>query len=125
MRQPVLTSLRGADGRRLAAALACLMLIVGLISGLHIGSALGGETTGVFCGHAAGGPSDGQPASGRADLCCVAGCLAHAPALDAPPPAVAAPKLAGGIAITGPALSSPVRGTVLINRRQRGPPSLA
>jgi hypothetical protein len=128
MRRTILTTLSGAEGRPLAAALACLLLLAALIGGAHTGAMAASDGSGrvalVLCSHDANG-SGQQPADPRADLCCVAGCLAHAPALDAPPPSVTAPKLAGGITITGPALPSPVRGTVLINHRQRGPPSFA
>ena len=123
MRRTFFTRMRSADSRGLAVALACLMLVVALIGGVHAGSASGGQATAVLCGHTAGGPSGG-PAPGQDDLCCIAG-LAHAPALDTPPPSVIAPKLAGGITITAAALPPLVRGTVLFSHRQRGPPSFA
>jgi hypothetical protein len=125
MRRTFFTSLRSADSRGLATALAFLMLVVALIGGVHAGAAAGGEATAVLCGHTAGGPSGGQPATNHDHLCCVAGCLAHAPALDAPPPAVAGPRPTGGIAIAAVPPQLPARGGAISNHRQRGPPSLA
>lgn len=125
MRRTFFTRMRSADSRGLAVALACLMLVVALIGGVHAGSASTGDAIAVLCGHTASGPSGGQPATGHDDLCCVAGCLAHAPALDTPPPSVAAPTLAGGITITAAALPPLIRGTVFFIHRQRGPPSFA
>jgi hypothetical protein len=125
MRRTFFTNLRSADSRGLATALACLMLVVALIGGVHAGAASGGETTAVLCAHTAGGASGGQPATGHDDLCCVAGCLAHAPVLDTPPPSLAGPKLAGGIAIAAIPLLSSTHRDILSDHRPRGPPSFA
>lgn len=125
MRRTFFTNLRSADSRGLATALACLMLVVALIGGVHTGAALGGEATAVLCGHTAGGASGGQPATGHEDLCCVAGCLAQSPALDTPPLSLAGPKLAGGIVIAAAPAPSLARGDAISNHRQRGPPSFA
>jgi len=125
MRQTNMTRLRGADGRGLATALACLMLVVALIGGVHTGRAAGGEATAALCGHTAGGAAGGQPATGHDDLCCVAGCLAHAPALDTPAPSVAGPRLAGGITIAAIPLLSSTHRDIVSDHRPRGPPSFA
>lgn len=101
------------------------MLVVALIGGVHAGSASGGQAAAVLCGHGTSGPAGEQPATNHDDPCCVAGSLTHGPALDTPPPSVAAPTLAGGTTITAAALPSLVRGTVLFSHRQRGPPSFA
>jgi hypothetical protein len=126
MRPSMPTMLRRAESRGLAAVLACLMLAVALIGGAHIGAMAadsGAAETAALCSHAGGnGP---QPADPRADLCCVAGCLAHAPALDAPPPAVPAPTAAGRFMAVAAATATPVRHRTPGAHPPRGPPSLA
>jgi len=112
----------------MAAALASLMLLATLIGGVHIGAMAAAESAGrvpfVLCSHEANG-SGQQPADPRADLCCVAGCLAHAPALAAPPPLVSQPALAGSVAAAATPVSASVRAEAYRDYRPRGPPSLA
>jgi hypothetical protein len=121
----MLTALRGTDGRRLAAALACLMLVVALLGGFHTGMALAADGNAAFCGHAASGPGGGLPADRAADPCCAAGYLSYVPALDTPPPGLAGPRLAGGVPIAPARARSRVRDSVFSNYRPRGPPSFA
>ncbi len=128
MRQTILTRLRATEGRPLAAALACLLLLATLIGGVHTGAMAaaesGDQVAFLLCSHDAK-DSRQQPADPRADLCCVAGCLAHAPALAAPPPLLPEPALAGGVAIAVMPAAIFARAETHRDHRPRGPPSLA
>ncbi len=118
----LLAILRGSDGRSLAIALACLLVVSSLIGGVQAGAAAN-AATGVLCtlGDATGGEA---PPADHPEPCCIAGCLSPAPILAATPAALSAPAdksvdvlrpLAGAISPDVPQL---VHGP-------RGPPSLA
>ena len=127
MRRTILTALR--EGRnRLAVALACVVLLATLIGGVHTGAMVSGESAGrnafVLCSHDTNGNQQ-QPTDPRADLCCVAGCLAHAPALAAPPPPAPEPALAGSVTVAKISVTVFVRAEIYRDHQARGPPSLA
>jgi len=128
MRQTLLTRLRATEGRPLAAAVACLLLLAALIGGVHTGAMAAVENAGraafVLCSHDANG-NQPQPADPRADLCCVVGCLAHAPALAAAPPLTPEPRLSGSVAAATMPAVVVARGGTHPDHRPRGPPSLA
>lgn len=128
MRHTLLTRLRATEGRPLAAALACLLMLAALIGGVHTGAMAatdgGGRVAFVLCSHNTNGNQQ-QPADPRADLCCVAGCLAHAPALAAPPPLTPEPVLAGSVKAAKVSVTVFARAETHPDHRPRGPPSLA
>jgi hypothetical protein len=127
MRHTVLTRLREAERRPLAAALACLLLVAALIGGVHAGAMAAdgnGALAFVLCSHDAD-RSGRQPADQHADPCCMAGCLAHAPALAAPPPPLPQPGFANGIALAGLSIVTIPGRDELHTYNPRGPPSLA
>jgi len=122
MRRTVLTVLRGADGRRLAAALASLLLVAAMLGGFHAGAmAAGGRPTFVLCSHSGSDGRGQTPAGEPTDLCCIAGCLA--PALAAAPPMLPAPMSAGGIATAVLGTHSPAVDAWSGRHFPRGPPS--
>jgi hypothetical protein len=117
----LLAVLRGSDGRSLAIALACLLVVSSLIGGVQAGVAAS-PATGVLC--TLGATGGGAPPADHPEPCCMAGCLSPAPVLAATPAALSAPAnrsvdvlrpLAGSIS---PDLPQLIFGP-------RGPPSLA
>ena len=116
---------RGTDGRSLARALACLILVNALFAGLHNGAVAAGVGTAICSlGHDRG--SGGTPGDEQNAPCCSAGCTLSAAALINPPEAaLAAPiwRFIGAAAIA--AASGPAASTRTFDHGPRGPPSLA
>ena len=115
----LLAIFRGSDGRSLAIALACLLVVSSLIGGVQAGAAANAET-GVLCtlGDVTG---SGAPPADHPEPCCMAGCISPAPILAAATPFAPADRsvdvlrpLAGSVS---PDLPQLVHGP-------RGPPSL-
>lgn len=125
-----LAAYRGADGRSLARALACLLVLSGWLGALHAGSmaALAGDGV-VVCRANGSALADGSvpltPANRDNCFCCVVGCTAavagiaagavEQPESDRPTETIAKPNQAlVAVAAVRPTLAGP-----------RGPPFLA
>jgi hypothetical protein len=122
------TLLRNADGRSLAKALACLLLINVVVAGFHAGMATAG-TGGVICSvaadSAAGGGGGPVTPADEDHSCCLIGCTPAPVLIAAAPEALPTPAIATlpVQSITAPA-ARPLSSRMAAHR-PRGPPVLA
>lgn len=128
MSRSFLALFRGADGRSLARALACLLLANAIVSGLAQGAMAAADPAGVICtsfgstvAPATGGDHPGEGGS----ICCEMGCAPELPALAASPAAVPAPSVMRDRGPIADAAAPAVRAFRPLGHSPRGPPLLA
>lgn len=127
MRRSLFASFRGTDGRSLARALACLLLINAFFAGFLSGTATAASPDAAICTVALPGldgfPDGDAPAPGHAFECCPGLCSAVGAALPPAPPALDLPAISLVAAGLTPAVL-PQAPTGRANPA-RGPPVLA
>jgi hypothetical protein len=124
MARSPLALLRGSDGRSLARALACLLLLNAIVVGFHSGSLAAAPDTVICSAFAGDGAAPAPAGDDHPPSCCLSGCVSSAAALPPPegtglvrPPHLVPAPLHDAVAIA----PSPHRDAV----SARGPPVLA
>lgn len=127
MRRSLFACFRGTDGRSLARALACLILINAVFAGFLAGTATAAAPDAAICTVALpgldGGPEGESPAPGHAFECCPGLCSALGAALPPAAPAILLPVAALAEAALAPVSLQPT--PVGRAHPARGPPVLA
>ena len=124
MRRSLFALLRGADGRSLARALACLLLINAVVGGF-VSGAQAADPAAVLCTIGIGSDPADAPAPSHDAACCEFGCVPVTPALATTPNVVPERQAVGDVrppVIPDPAATPAMR---IAGHGPRGPPSLA
>lgn len=126
MRRSLFALLRGSDGRSLARALACLLLLNTIVAGLVEGAMAAPAAPGLLCSVDGAREVPASPdGANRSLTCCEMGCTAAAPALPPEPAAVPGPAIVPTGFYRHPSIAAAPPSALPDAHRPRGPPVLA
>lgn len=127
MRRSFLALFRDADGRSLARALACLLLVNAIVGGLAQGAMAAADPAVVLCTATGGVQPAADESGGRNDggACCEMGCVPQLPAVASTPDPLPAPRIAHDLGSIAAPAATFVPLSLPAAHQPRGPPLLA